>query len=330
MTDEHIAPSVETSPAMAEPPVVVTAEPDSVAPPQAQPGPGPKRGGTPLWLTLGFVIILAAEPVALQMLVPLAATSTGEGDSARVTALATALDAATKRIDALEARGSVAVATTTGVAAAPLDTSRIDALESRLATLERQPAPVMPDVTGQVAAASAALSARIAALDEQIQHEVAQATARAAFANRLRAASGALEAGQPVGEIAGAPAELARFATTAPPTEPALRLSFSGYADAARAASQPDAPGEDALGRAIQRVQSLVTIRQGDQVIVGSRAAVVLEDARGKLDAGDLAGAVSTLGKLDTGARAAIGPWLRDAKALVDARAALLALVAKS
>jgi hypothetical protein len=314
MTEEQIMPPAEPIPATEAPPPVA------------------RRGGTPLWLTLVLVAVVAAEPVALHIfLTPSTAPEIG-----RIAALETAVAGANRRLDTLEAvRANVPAAPILPPPAsvpmpAPADTARIEALESRLAALERQPAQAMPDVAGQVAAASAALNARIAALDEEIQKDVAMATARAAFANRLRAASAALEAGQPLGDIPGAGLELTRFATKAPPTEPALRLAFPGYEDAARAASQPSIEGEDALGRAWQRVQGLVTIRQGDKVLIGSKTAALLEDARGKLDAGDLAGAVAMLGKLDPAAQAALAPWLGDAHALLDARAALLALVAKS
>jgi hypothetical protein len=150
------------------------------------------------------------------------------------------------------------------------------------------------------------------------------------MAAKLRTASAALASGLPLGTLPGAPPALARFATVAPPTEPALRLSFNHFADAAEAASKPAGDGHDFFGRMWVRAQMLVTVRQGDHVLVGAPAAVTLEAARGKLDAGDLAGAVAALGALDPAAAAAMAPWRADATALVDARAALAALAAKS
>jgi hypothetical protein len=323
MTDEHITPSAEHPVA---PPN--EAEAPSVEKAADQAPVIVKRGGTPLWLTLLLVGCVAAEPFVLPIFLPdiPAATPPALPDNtailSRLAALETTASGIKLRVTALESSPAAQ--------AAPADTSRFDTLESRLAVLEKQPSSALPDVAGQVAAAAAALETRIAALDAEIKKDVTQSTARAAFANRLRAASAALEAGQPLGSIEGAGPDLARFASTPAPTEPALRLSFPRYEEAARAASQPVAPVGDPLARAWERVQSLITIRQGDHVLIGSPASVLLEEARGKVDVADLSGAVSVLAKLDDAAKAAMGKWLDDAKALLDARAALLALVAKS
>jgi hypothetical protein len=331
MTDEHITPSADITDPVAELPPT----------PDAPPAPPAKRGGTPLWLTVLLVAAVGAEPFVIPRFLPdllpaptpvvIPAVVESPAQTQRIAALEAALAATKHRLDALEAAPHpVAVATADGTSPPVEPSSRLEALETRLATLEKQPAMAMPDVAGQVAAASAALEARVAALDAEIQKDVAQATARASNANRLRAASAALESGQMLGDIPGAGPELTRFATTAAPTEPALRLSFPRYEEAARAASQPLAPSDAPLARAWERVQALVTIRHGDKVLIGSQASVFLEEARGKVDAGDLAGAVTVLGKLDRAALDALAPWLTQAKSLLDARAALLALVAKS
>jgi len=68
---------------------------------------------------------------------------------------------------------------------------------------------------------------------------------------------------------------------------------------------------------------SLVTVREGDRLILGAPAAVALETARQKLEAGDLAGAVRTLDGLDPAAAAAMAEWRGRAQALLEARAAL-------
>jgi hypothetical protein len=77
-----------------------------------------------------------------------------------------------------------------------------------------------------------------------------------------------------------------------------------------------------------QRITSLVTIRQGDQVLVGPPAAVTLNHARVLVDAGDLAGALTALAPLDPKATAAIAPWRSRVQALLEARAALATLEA--
>ncbi len=340
MTDEH-----NTTPPEAPAPEILAPETPAETPPAPQ--AAPKRGGTPLWLTILLVAAVGAEPFVLpkflpDLLPPPPPPALAPAQLNRVTALETALSGVKQRLDALEAAHSAAPAPAAppppradmqpGVPAeaAPTDVARLDALEARLNVLEKQPGVAMADVSGQIATASAALDARISALDERIKTDVAQAAARAATASRLRAASAALAAGQPLGDIPGAGPELARFATTAPPTEATLRLSFQHYAEAAHAASDPAQTGSDMLDHAIERIEALVTIRQGDKVLVGNTAAVLLETARAKLDVGDLPGALATLAKLDTPAQNAMAPWMKDAQSLIDARAALLALVAKS
>src|SRR5262249_33527695 len=134
----------------------------------------------------------------------------------------------------------------------------------------------------------------------------AEAAARRALA--LQAAAAALEAGRPLGTIPAAPPALVRFATAAPPTEASLRRDFAPAAAKAEAASTPAAPA-GTMGQIWQRVSSLLTIRRGHAVLVGSSAAVVLGEARQLLDGGDLTGAIAALDALDQGAAAAMAPW---------------------
>ena len=311
MTDENSAPQATES---ASAPASVVIEAKAEPAPAAPAAVAPKRVGTPLWLTIILVAAVAAEPFALHQFLAENQAAPAAFDPAPLAALQ-------RRIDALE---HAHAPTASG------DASRVQALESRLAALESRPSQQMPDVEGQVSAASAKLNARIADLDAAIQKDIAVTTARATLANRLRAASMALEAGKPLGNIPDAPPALARFAETAPPTEPALRLSFPRFAEAAKMASQPDASAANPVDRAWERIQALVTIRRGDKVIVGSRTATILEAARGKLDAGDLEGAMIGLNNLDDAAKKEISPWRADAQSLLDARAAMLAMAAKS
>jgi hypothetical protein len=78
-----------------------------------------------------------------------------------------------------------------------------------------------------------------------------------------------------------------------------------------------------------QRAQSLVTVKEGEKVVIGAPAAGILADSREKLEAGDLAGTLATLKRLDGAAAAAMAEWRGQAQALLDARAAL-AEMAKS
>lgn len=207
-------------------------------------------------------------------------------------------------------------------------------LQGRIAVLEAKP-PVdltplqtkLDTATKQAADQAAALSKRLDALDTQLKQTataLAATTEKAQRAGKLQAAAGALGAGQKLGDIPGAPPALARFAQSAPPTEAALRLAFDKAADAAHQASQPTmTDGQPLLSRMWTKAQQSVTVRQGSNVLVGDPIAGVLAAARQSLDAGDLAGAVKTLDALTGPAKTAMAPWLDNAHALLDARAAI-------
>jgi hypothetical protein len=203
--------------------------------------------------------------------------------------------------------------------AAPTD---LRPLEARIAALEQHPAAAPePDI--------GPLLGRVNALEQhagQADAAAAAAAKRADRAIRLQAAAAALDAGQPLGAIPDAPVALARFATEKPPTEADLRLSFPDAASRAAEASNPATDGKSMTERMWQRIASLVTVRSGDRVIVGAPASVVLDQARARLDAGDLAGAVTALDGLDPGAAKAMADWRARAQSLLDARAALASL----
>jgi hypothetical protein len=203
----------------------------------------------------------------------------------------------TARVAALEARHPPA----------PVD---LGPLESKVAQLAARPVGD-PALTARVEALSArveALSGHVDSTDTAIrqrqdategrlaplEHDAGQITAladRSARIARIQAAQAALDGGLQLGDIPGAPAALSRYATVAPPTEAGLRLAFPPVANAALAASRPSEDGKPFLDRVWARVQDLVTLRQGDRVILGDPAAGVLARARAALNAGDLAAA---------------------------------------
>ena len=224
---------------------------------------------------------------------------------------------------------------------------QIRALQQRIAQLEQRPAPstpapplicarwkpASPRWNNTPAAAAGAghrsLLGRIDALEQhagQADAAAAAAAKRADRAIRLQAAAATLDAGQPLGAIPGRAASVTRFATEKPPTEADLRLSFPDAASRAADASSPATDGKSMTERMWQRIASLVTVRSGDRVIVGAPASVVLDQARARLDAGDLAGAVAALDALDAGAAKAMAEWRGRAQSLLDARAALATL----
>jgi hypothetical protein len=206
-------------------------------------------------------------------------------------------------------------------ASTPPDLARITALEQRrppdLAPLQAQIATIASrDQTAQ-----GDLARRLDA-DETRLTALEKAASRAA---QIQVARIALDSGQQLGALQGAPPALARFAAAKPPTEAQLVLAFPPAAAAALAASRPATDGLPLLDRIWLRAQDLVTIRQGDRVIVGDAAAGVLARARGSLDAGDLAGAVTAVASLTGPAAQPMADWLAQARALLDARAALAA-----
>jgi hypothetical protein len=324
------------------------AAPESLAPPQdaheteapppaAQAGVAPgaaphgRRGALPVLSALGFVLLVGGlawtwnqQQVLRQQVAEQAAAVAL--DPAHLAALQNGLATLQQRLSVLEQRP----------AAPAVD---LGALESRLSALEQRPAAPTVDLGALASRLSAleqrpaapavdlgALESRLKAMEQRLtQSEQAQTSVAASAGRiaRLQAMVAALEAGQPLGELSGAPAALTRFATASPPTEAALRLSFPAAAERAEAASRPSTQGQSLARRMWQRAQSLITVRQGDKVVIGAPAAIVLTSARERLEAGDLAGAVAALGQLDGPAAQAIADWREQARTLLDARAAL-------
>ena len=272
------------------------------------------------------------------------------------------------RITELEKRPSVTVPAN-GAPPAPA-TVNLAPLEARLTELEHRPPPAPPADLGPLTAGLAALTAkqvsdagtlngkldsldgrirssataitgrldaleaRAGAVEQQVKQTAGQLGAIADHAQRLsriQAASAALESGQRLGDIPGAPPAVTRFAHNAPPTDAALRLSFNQAAEAAQRASQPAIMDDKPFAtRLWTRAQQSVTVRQGDRVLLGDPVSGVLAHARQALEAGDLAGAVNTLDGLAGPAAAAMQGWTGQARALLEARAALAGMAAQN
>ena len=224
------------------------------------------------------------------------------------------------RLGALEAKPPVDLA--------PLQ-QRVDAVaqkegQDQAALAKRLDAAEAADKQTDAALAS------IEAAEKQTDAKIASVAARAEMAGKLQGVSAALAAGQPLGDIAGAPPPLARFAHAAPPTEAGLRLSFDAAAADAHRVSQPAiTDNQPLLSRMWTKAQQSVTVRRGDEVLVGDPIEGVLAHARTELDAGDLAGAVRALDGLAGPAKAAMAGWVGQAQSLLDARAAIGELAAR-
>ncbi len=300
-------------------------EPNSQEPDLPEPGlhadapaPRPRPAILPWVVGLGFVVLAGSQAAQWYL---------WQNPEAGPDPLAARVQAMETRLDRLEARPAPA----SGAAApdlAPL-TARVAALEQAART-QATPSPAPSVSPGQVDSLAQRVNsddARLAALEKSAS-AFAPTVERTTRLVRIQAAFVALSVGQPLGDIPDAPAALTRYATAAPPTEAALRLAFPAAAKAALAAAPSSAPSEPWFDRMWDRMRDLVTIRQGDRVLVGDSDAAVLARAQTALDAGDLAGAVAASGSL-TGPRAqAMAAWLGQANGLLAARAALAVLAA--
>jgi hypothetical protein len=334
-----------------------TTEPPGREPPGRDPFDSPPadrgRGLLPVLCAVGFVVLAAAiyytwdnpqEPPDSQEM---------RGLAGRVAALEQRappdLDALDSRITALEKRPVVPPAATDAASKTELTqlASRIDAigaradqLATRMQSADQAEAQRMALLDGRIngvaqqASAGAALTDRVTAIEARLAALEKSAGGLPALADRqaqlarVQAAAAALEAGEPLGKLPGAPPALARYATEKPPTLAGLRLAFPAAMLAAEESSIPDPAQAGVLDRMWDRVQGLVVVRQGDSVVVGNPAAGVLARAGGLLDAGDLAGAVAAVSSLTGPAAAAMAPWLTSARDLLAARQAMAALAA--
>jgi hypothetical protein len=246
------------------------------------------------------------------------------------------------RIDALEGRSRAPASAGTNGTAPGADLSpllaRIDALENAVANLRADPARV-DALSGQVEA----LSIRDSAAEfrgklDEITHQLGDLAALEAKAGansdhalriaRLGAARIALDYGQKLGAMQDVPAALARFANTPPPTEASLRLDFTADSREALKVSQADTEGKPFLDSIMARLQDsrLLTVKEGDRVVIGNPAAATLVRAQVLLDAGDLDGAVAAVGTLTGPPMEKMAAWLARATSLQEARKALASL----
>ncbi len=227
----------------------------------------------------------------------------------------------------VETRLSTIEARLQGLEQRPVSVAKVDLgpLTARLDSLERRPMPDLASLQNRIAGLEQRPAADMDGLMARLTR-LEQTTAHGERLARVQAAAGALAAGQQLGTIPGAPPALARFANASPPTEAALRLAFPAAERAALLASRPEQDGSPFLTRILVRAEALVTVRQGDRVLVGDPASGVLTRARKALEAGDLSGAINALSNLRGGSAAAMAGWVADATAVRDARLALAAL----
>jgi len=337
---EAVKPKPAAAPVKRElPPPGAATAPDAAA-------PAKKRDVVPALYLLGFVV-LAAAIIWLWQNPPIVAPPPPPPEIAVLQGQVSALEAKVARLEQRPTPAPPDLAPLVARVAAleakkpppPVDLAPI---ETAIAELQKRPigdpalaarfdalAGRQDALTARVEAAEGALGHRQDAVDARLaplEKNAGQITAladRSARIARIQAAQAALDSGLKLGDLPGAPAALARYATAAPPTEASLRLAFPAIANAAVAASKPAVDDKPFLDRAWAKAQDLVTLRQGDHVILGDPSAGVLARARAALDAGDLAGAVAALNALTGPAAAAVADWKAQAQGLLDARKAL-------
>jgi hypothetical protein len=300
--------------------------PEATAPAPKPPG----RDPVPWLYGLGFVVLAAAILYLWQY----PSTPAGpDSNAAAIQAVEQRLTDIDGRLTRLEQRPTADL----GKITARLDaldgrtadqtqlTTRLDALSGRIESQSGRNQTGIDATRDQISA----LSTRVAAIEAN-SSGIEPLTRRLNRIARLQEASLALAAGRAVGDVPDAPDALARYAHAPPPTEAGLRLRFPQAERIALAAHQPDDGDAPFLGRVWDRAQSLVTIRRGEEVVVGNPASVILNRAQTAIDAGDLAGAVAAVESLRGTPGQAMASWLSDAKALLDARAALAQLAAQA
>ncbi|HQT87364.1 MAG TPA: hypothetical protein PK677_02285 [Acidiphilium sp.] len=188
------------------------------------------------------------------------------------------------------------------------DAAKITAMQAQIAQLS---ATVIADHADMV---------RLQASAASLPHLAAQAQTMAVLAT----ASMALQSGQPLGTIPNAPEALVRYASVAPPTEAGLRAEFLALAPhAAQQAGMTNSGVTGLWARLRAHVVDLISLRRGDQVLIGSRADGTIAMARRDLALGDLTGAVAAVKTLPAPAERVMQPWLARADHLLAARAAL-------
>lgn len=306
MTDEPLPPAPE------EP-----SEPVAVAP------RAPRRDPVPWLYGLGFLILALAGFYIWQY-----PNTSGEAiaDAPAIQAVQQHLVEIDGRLNRLEQRPVPDISKLT---------ARVDALEGRMAE-QTQVASRLDTLSGRIEALSGrnqtgldatsqqieALTARVASVESKADSLDASAK-RLNRITRLQEAAFALTAGRPVGDIPNAPDALTRYAHVAPPTEEQLRLRFQQAKQTALAAEQPDETDAPFVSRVLEKAQGLITLRRGDDVVLGNQSAVILNRAEAALGAGDLRDAVAAIATLKGQPAQAMATWLSEAKALLSARSAL-------
>jgi len=310
---------------------------------------GSRAVATALWAAAFAGLILAGTLslpywASLVGLEPPADRSTAVSDR-EVQALRTRLETLESRIAAPQPEATAGASAELSAKTAELGSEvgaierRIRALEASLGDLVNRPEPkpgADPEKLAGLADQTASLGQRVAALEvltkksnEATERRVAlvlavgqlrDALSRKTSYDKALAAVVALAEGDAA--LAGPLAELKAHAATGIATRTDLTSRFDAVAlAAARASAEP--AGSSWTDEALARLSRLFVVRRVNGDVSGEGADAVLARAGARIDAGDLAGAVTQLTGLSGRAADAVKPWLEEAKARLAADLAL-------
>ncbi len=203
---------------------------------------------------------------------------------------------------------------------------QIVALQGQLLNRQAAPTATTPGGAPVYAADSAALAQMSARLDriEANQRALAHAASAAAAAEAMQ---GAADAGAPFStELALVQSQLANphvldavrpFADKGVPSKVTLAAQFPHVAATANIAAKAATGGNGPLAKISRFFGTFISVRRTDAAPGGQGVEAILSHAEDRMDAGDLAQAVSDLGALPPSAQTAIKPWLDQARARV-------------
>jgi hypothetical protein len=310
-------------------PIVNAPEPETV--PTSSPAPNNRLA---LLCGLGFLLLAAAIAYLW--------SNTIKGE--QLVDQTKAFESANQRLAELETRLSrVEERPTPVVSAGDLArlNARLDALDGRLVN-QAQVASQIDTMAGRIQALAGRDQSAVDTLNQQVSDlsnklnattaatgDLSAVTARVDRLGRLQAAAENLAAGRPLGDLAGAPPALSKYAQKSPPTMAQLRLSFRHAKADALTKPEPTPASTPFVDRVLEKAQGLMTIKQGDNVVVGDATAMLLNQAETLLEAGDLDGAVKSVESMKGDGVTEMAGWLASAKDLLAARGALAQLAAQ-
>ena len=287
------------------------------------PPPAPQRNLAPWLCGLGFLVLAGAVFYLWQYPSTLDETHRNAAATQALDQRLAALDGRLGRVEQRPMPDVGKIATRVDVLEGRVSdqtqlASRLDTVSGRIESLSVRDQTGLDAIKRQIDA----LATRITALEGNAGG-VEAAGKRLTRIARLQEASFALAAGRPIGDLPNAPEALARYAHVAPPTEAQLRVEFPKAAQAALAAKQPDDASQPFIGRVLERAQGMITIHQGDDLVVGTTSGNTLNQAQTALDEANLPAAVKVVETLQGPPGQAMAGWLARAKALLSARSAL-------